>query len=122
LTPEERNPPPILAAARAVHAELAVALRPAADALTRLSDDPGLLAFHRASLPPAAAPVPGAVNVDLALGLARLDTLATLEEASRHLSANEKAALLADRRALERLAKLPRRSVAAAEPARRREA
>jgi membrane glycosyltransferase len=100
LTPEEGTMPRILARANALTA--AAGDTAAVEACTRLLDDPALVDAHWAMLPEAARQR-GEVNVALVVGLAKLEEAGDLAEAVQWLSAQEKNALLSDRRGIERL-------------------
>lgn len=112
LTPEERDPPAVLARARALHRELSETAPPP-DAL-RLFREPALLDAHRQMLPPPRRPRRDPFDPALLIGLAKLDEAESLEEA-RMLPRAELAAVLADARGLNRLEALAsRRSAVAA--------
>ncbi len=109
--PEERTSPDILRRADTVTAQLAAATGAPEDACLRLAADPGLLAFHRANLPAGPAPkadIDADIDAALVLGLARLRTVTSVEEAARRLPATEKRAVLGDPEGLDSLARLPR--------------
>jgi membrane glycosyltransferase len=99
LTPEEGTMPRILARANALTAAGATA---PIEACTRLLDDPALVDAHRATLTEARRQR-GEVNVALVVGLAKLEEAGDLAEAVQWLSAQEKVAVLSDRRGIERL-------------------
>lgn len=103
-TPEERTPPPVLAAA-VPHARR---LRPAPDLTAMLGRDPVLRAQHVA-LSPAPAPdlPPGERLAHIAAG-AKIAAARDQAEALSFLDRTETAALLGDRILLERWAGLPR--------------
>lgn len=103
LTPEETNPPAVLQRANALTHELAQAPPGGMEAFARLASDPTLRAVHAAMLPTTAAKRKGEYDVDLLLGLAKLDDAANIEEASVTLSGREKVAVLSDRASFERL-------------------
>lgn len=69
-------------------------------ALVALREDPELLAFHVAQLPPPRAARPDTVDVHLAVGRARADVSETFEEAAAHLSSREVFSILNDDSAL----------------------
>lgn len=99
-TPEEASPPPVLQ--RAMEIQRADGEAEVPEGIARLLADPVLLRCHRGALPPAPdrkAPV----NPPLAIGMAKLARADTLAEAVATLSAAEKAALLLDDAALDRL-------------------
>jgi membrane glycosyltransferase len=103
LTPEERRPPDILLRANELVATLtpdpSVALAP----IRMLMESPALLAAHREMLPARRPTKRGEVNVELVVGLARLDQCDTFEEAIELLTGPERSALLADRTGVDRL-------------------
>jgi membrane glycosyltransferase len=105
-TPEETDPPPVLVRA----AELAgrADAEPDAEPVTRLLDDPALLAAHRCMLPPPRRPRLDPLDVALLVGRAKLDEAMSVEAAWLALTRPERAAVLADEGALERLRELPR--------------
>jgi membrane glycosyltransferase len=96
-TPEEREPPPVLRRANELSASAEVAIKPA---LVALREDPELLAFHLAQLPPPRAARPDTVDVHLAVGRARADASETFEQAAAHLSSREVFSILNDGSAL----------------------
>jgi membrane glycosyltransferase len=103
-TPEDRNPPPVVARA----AELASAPRPrGCDALTRLREDASLRFDHIASLPKSAARKGGAINVALATARAKIDLCEEFADVVAWLDKRETRALLGDRRLLSRALSLP---------------
>ncbi len=104
LIPEERAPPSVLEHALALQRDLATA--PTPPSLQRLLSDPALLGAHRAMLAPPRRPREGPIDPHLVMGLAKLDEVETLQGASTHLAKSELAAVLADRRGLDRLASL----------------
>ncbi|MEJ8572486.1 glucans biosynthesis glucosyltransferase MdoH [Microbaculum marinum] len=110
--PEERSEPDILRRAEAAAADLAEAMGPPREACMRLSADPALLAFHRASLVPDTPHGRGGIDETLVLGLARLENAQSLEDAVRYLSPREKLAVLANPEGLDHLALLPRAEAA----------
>ncbi len=104
--PEEAVPPPVLARATALQA--AGRDLPPGQSLRRLLDDPGLMAAHRAMLPPERVPGRDPFEPLLALGLAKLDEAATLDGVLALLTLPERAALLGSGQGLDRLHALPR--------------
>jgi membrane glycosyltransferase len=103
LTPEETDPPAVLQRANALTHELAQAPPGGMEAFARLANDPTLRAVHAAMLPTTTAKRKGEYDVDLLLGLAKLDDAANIEEASVTLSGREKVAVLSHRASFERL-------------------
>ena len=74
-----------------------------ADSLAALLHDPDLLAAHRRMLPPARRPGIDPLNIPLVIGAARLSEATVLDAVWPTLSAAEKAAVLSDGPAIERL-------------------
>jgi membrane glycosyltransferase len=102
---EESTPPPVMQTAAALYRRLQDA--PEADGIARLLGDHALLRHHRAMLPPPPdrrAPI----DVPLVVGLAKLARAERLDEAAAELTRPEKAALLGNRDALDRLRALAR--------------
>ncbi len=108
LVPEERTPPPILLRANELAVQIARSLPPL-DAIARLSSSDTLADAHRATIEPRPRPR-GDVDVDLVVGLARLDEAATAEDARAMLSDRELLALLSDAHGFERLMSIVRES------------
>jgi len=104
LVPEERMPPTILLRAHELGLQIARALAPL-DAIARLSSSEALVEAHRAMIEPQPRRR-GDVDVDLVVGMARLDEAATPEDARTMLSDRELNALLSDSRGFERLVSL----------------
>ena len=99
--PEERSPPPVLAAAVARARELGDA--PIPEAMRRLRDDASLRAAHARMLPPTRRRSEDPV---LAIGLAKLEEAETIEAAAAILTRGEKAALLGSAAGLELITRL----------------
>lgn len=97
VTPEEREAPPVLRRANELSASAHEEGRPA---LVQLREDPQLLAFHLAQLPPPRAARPETVDTNLAVGRAKVDASDTFEEAAGHLSTREVFSILNDGSAL----------------------
>ncbi len=102
--PEESHPPAVLQQASAVARELAA--EPEASIIHSLLRNPMLLAEHKAMLPPGRRPGIDPLNVALLTGQAKLDEASGLDTAWASLGSAEKAAVLSDRAALERLSAL----------------
>lgn len=103
--PEEHAPPPELARAGELYRQLAVEGDEPGDGFQRLASDPALCAAHRAMLPPPrqrGEPI----DPNLLVGLVKLEEATSLADAERDLTPREKAAVLGDRRGLDRLAAL----------------
>jgi membrane glycosyltransferase len=104
MTPEEIDPPAVLRRTNELTSELAARRASSdVDALERLASDAKLRAVHAALLPAYQERQKGEYDVDLLLGLAKLDDAETLEEASSLLSTREKLAVLGHRAGVERL-------------------
>ena len=98
--PEESNPPEVLRRASSLYRQSADAQ---VDSLAALLHDPDLLAAHRRMLPPARRPGIDPLNIPLVIGAARLSEATVLDAVWPTLSAAEKAAVLSDGPAIERL-------------------
>jgi membrane glycosyltransferase len=103
-TPEEHDPPVVLRRANALAAESGAI----STAVSRLFDDPDLLAVHRAMLRPRTRRR-GEIDVALVVALARLDDMDTLDDALHGLTRSELTAVIGDERGLERLVTLASR-------------
>ncbi|MBW7966144.1 glucans biosynthesis glucosyltransferase MdoH [Bradyrhizobium sp. BR 10261] len=97
VTPEDREPPPILRRANELSASADAGIKPG---LLELREDPALLTFHLAQLPPPRAARPDMVDPNLAVGRAKVDASDTFEEAAEHLSSREVFSILNDGSAL----------------------
>jgi membrane glycosyltransferase len=106
VTPEETEPPVVLQRANELARELTAQRPRVDDALKWLACDPEVRALHTAMLPMTPERRKGEYDVDLLLGLAKLDDASNLEEASSLLSNREKLAVLGNRAGLERLSHL----------------
>jgi membrane glycosyltransferase len=105
VVPEERDPPGVLKRAN----ELGMLHAASAGAFStwrELREDPELWAAHHEMLQEPAPRRPGDVDVDLVVGLAKLDQCDGFEEAWNVLSRAEKNALLANAKGLARLQSL----------------
>ena len=101
LAPEEREPPKVLARANELQGEWGA--QGEEDGLSRLSRNPPLRVAHRAMIAPRRPRSRGEIDVPLATAKAKLDTCETLADAIAFLSPKEKAAVLADAPALDRV-------------------
>jgi len=105
--PEEGHPPEVLRRATALYRRAAPGRQtteePAMDAVSMLLHDPALLAAHRQMLPPGRRPGVDPLNIALLTGSARLAEADCLDTVWPTLSTAEKAAVLSDEQALERL-------------------
>ena len=108
LIPEERNPPRVLHDAATLQRELRAAPPAPDEAVRHLAGDPALLAAHRRMLPPPRRPRLDPIDATLLVAREKAAEAESLDEALRHLSRAEKAALLADAQGLERLVSLAR--------------
>jgi membrane glycosyltransferase len=109
--PEESRPPPVLQRAASLFRQAAA--EPRADALSALLRDPALLAAHRQMLPPGRRPGIDPLNVALLTGAAKLAEASALGVVWPDLNPAEKAAVLSDPPALDRLAALDRSAITA---------
>ena len=104
--PEEVRPPEVLRRAAALYRQAAADPATAergADAVAMLLHDPALLAAHRQMLPPGRRPGVDPLNVALLTGTAKLAEADCLQRVWPSLTAAEKAAVLSDGAALDRL-------------------
>ena len=108
--PEEVQPPHVLQRAASLY-HVAAAQAPA-DGISALLEDPELLAAHRRMLPPARRPRIDPLNVALLTGAAQLTEAMSLLTVWPVLSAAEKAAVLSDNAALDRIIALRQRDMA----------
>jgi membrane glycosyltransferase len=99
--PEEVHPPEVLRRATALYREALA--EPPADSVWVLLHNPALLAAHRQMLPPGRRPGIDPLDVPLLTGSAKLSEADRLAPVWPTLSTAEKAAVLSDRSALERL-------------------
>jgi membrane glycosyltransferase len=103
VIPEEENPPLVVTRSD----ELASTFKPSVEqefSLWReLLTDPTFSTRHREMLPQPHCLQRGEVNVDLVVGIAKLDQCTNITEAIEMLSNQEKRALLGNREALDRL-------------------
>jgi membrane glycosyltransferase len=101
--PEENDPPDVLQRANALAQALEAEPPKEADALRRLAGDAALRALHLSMLPTTERRRQGEFDVDLLLGIAKLDEANNLEEAAAMLSSRETLAVLGHRDGFERL-------------------
>ena len=102
-TPEDQEPPPVVARAVALHREWQSA---GATDVARLLREPRLLDAHMAMLPPPRRPRLDPIDATLVLARAKLEEAEALDAAIAALSASELTAALGDAAALRRLAAL----------------
>jgi membrane glycosyltransferase len=101
--PEETDPPDVLVRANALAEELHAEPSTQADALLRVAADAELRTLHSHMLPTTDRRRKGEFDVDLLVGMAKLDEADNLEEAVSMLSSREKLAVLGYRDGFERL-------------------
>ena len=106
-TPEETEPPPVVARANQLAGELDRSGRDHDDALAAISSDKTLRAIHETYLPEAARRQRGEVDVETAVATAKLNDARTLEEACAWLKPRERTAVLSDRALIGLLTRLP---------------
>jgi len=106
-TPEETEPPAVVARANALAAELARVGRDNDDALQSVHADPAFRAVHEAFLPEKPRHRLGDVDVDVAIASLKLNDAETIEDACAWLKPKERVAALADRGLIALLARLP---------------
>jgi membrane glycosyltransferase len=104
--PEEGHPPEVLRRAAALYREATA--ESSVDCVSTLLLDPPLLAAHRQMLPPGRRPGIDPLNVPLLTGSAKLAEADRLERVWTTLNAAEKAAVLSNELALDRLVELRR--------------
>ena len=100
-TPEERDPPPVVARANSLARELGAGTDPA-DGLAALHRDPDLRRLHAAYLPPGPNHRRGDISPEWALAEAKILEADTLDEALAWLKPKERMAVLGDKTLLER--------------------
>jgi membrane glycosyltransferase len=105
-TPEEIEPPAVVRRANELTYDWASTRPEIPDAFVRLASDVQLRALHAAMLPTTHERPKGEYDVDLLLGLAKLEDADSLEEACALLSTREKLAVLGNRTGFERLCQL----------------
>jgi membrane glycosyltransferase len=105
-TPEEIEPPAVLRRTNELTCERATTRPQLTEVLTRLASDAQLRALHATMLPPTHEQRKGEYDVDLLLGLAKLDDADSLGEASSLLSSREKLAVLGNRTGFGRFCQL----------------
>lgn len=104
-TPEEITPPAVLRRATELTSDWATVQPPMRDVMISLAYDAQLRALHAMMLPTHERRK-GEYDVDLLVGLAKLDDADSLEEAAAWLSDREKLAVLGDRTGFERFCQL----------------
>jgi membrane glycosyltransferase len=106
VTPEETEPPAVLQRANALLGEWEARCLPETEALVRLADDARLRTLHAEMLPIGHERPKGEYNIDLLLGVAKLDDADSIEEAATLLTSREKLVVLAHRGGFQRLCQL----------------
>jgi membrane glycosyltransferase len=106
VTPEEIAPPAVLQRANELVYEWAATRPQCTEALGWLAHDAQLRALHAMVLPAMSKRRKGEYDVDVLLGLAKLDDADSIEEAAALLSEREKLAVLGHRAGFERLCQL----------------
>jgi membrane glycosyltransferase len=106
VTPEEAAPPAILRRTADLARDWTARRSTVADPVASLATDPGLWEVHVALLPPTPTRRKGDYDLDLLVGLAKLEDAATLDEAVALLSPRETRAVLGQRAGLARLRRL----------------
>jgi membrane glycosyltransferase len=106
VVPEERDPPEVLKRANELGRTDTTAAVGAFPIWRELREDPELWAAHHEALQESGPRRPGEIDVDLVVGLAKLDQCDGFEEAWNLLSRPEKNALLAHAKGLARLQSL----------------
>ncbi len=102
-TPEDTEPPAVVARAAKLQREWQDVAMPGVEGLLH---EPRLLQAHTAMLPPPRRPRIDPINATLVMGQAKLEDAETLKDALATLSAPELAAVLGDASALQRLSEL----------------
>jgi membrane glycosyltransferase len=105
-TPEEIDPPAVLRRTNELTCEWATTRPKMTEVFARLASEAQLRTLHATMLLTTYQRYKGEYNIDLLLGLAKLDDADSLEEASALLSNREKLAVLGDRTGFERLGQL----------------
>src|SRR5215813_1449326 len=105
-TPEEIEPPAVLQRANELTCEWATTRPQLTDVFARLASDAQLRALHAMMLPATSERRKEEYDVDLLVGLAKLDDADSLAEAAALLSDREKLAILGNRTGFERLCQL----------------
>ena len=101
--PEETHPPDVLVRANVLAEEWHAEPPKPTDALMRMAEDADLRTLHSHMLPTTERRRKGEFDVDLLVGMAKLDAADNLEEAASMLSNREKLAVLGYRDGFERL-------------------
>jgi membrane glycosyltransferase len=106
VTPEEIAPPAVLQRANELVYTWAATRPQCTEAFAWLAHDAQLRALHAMMLPATSKRRKGEYDVDVLLGLAKLDDADSVEEAATLLSEREKLAVLGHRAGFERLCQL----------------
>jgi membrane glycosyltransferase len=105
-TPEEAQPPPVLASATRLHREWQSIESDAPSGVARLLLDRRLLEAHKRMLPPSRRPRVDPIDTTLLLARAKLEEAETLESAQAGLTMPELVAVLGDAGGLDHLLSL----------------
>jgi membrane glycosyltransferase len=106
VTPEETQPPEVVQRTNELVHALTQQGTQIPEAFTRLAHDADLRALHATMLPPASRRRKGEYDVDLLVGLAKLNDAESVEEAAALLSSREKLMVLGHRTGFNRLMQL----------------
>ena len=106
-TPEETTPPPIVARANGLAAELARSGYDEEDGLMAIASNADFRHMHEAFLPEMGRRRRGDISVEEAVAIAKLNDARTLEEACKWLNPKERMAVLHDRALIAMFARLP---------------
>jgi membrane glycosyltransferase len=105
-TPEEIDPPPVLRRTHDLTFEWTAARPQMTEVFARLAHNAQLRTLHAMLLPATDERCRGEYDVDLLLGLAKLDDAHNLQDAAALLTDREKLAILANRAGFERFCQL----------------
>jgi membrane glycosyltransferase len=106
VTPEEAEPPGVLQRANDLLGEWEARSAQETEAFARLANDAQLRILHAEMLPAGNERRKGEYNIDLLLGIAKLDDADSVEEAAMLLTSREKLTVLANRNGFQRLSQL----------------
>ena len=103
VIPEEDNPPLVVTRSDELASTFKPSVKQESSLWRQLLADPTFSTRHREMLPEPPCLQRGEVNVDLVVGIAKLDQCTSITEAIETLSTQEKRALLGNREAFDRL-------------------
>jgi membrane glycosyltransferase len=103
VIPEEDNPPLVVTRSDELASTFKPSVKQESSLWRQLLTDPTFSTRHREMLPEPPCLQRGEVNVDLVVGIAKLDQCTSITEAIETLSTQEKRALLGNREAFDRL-------------------